>query len=338
MEGTSSKTVYIDEEVGQDEPAADGSGQSPYKSLAYAYIQHHSESKSTDYLMRKDEPEAAGEEDGSEPRREWKPPSKSATKKATSILQGHLKKLAKQDEVALRQKQEAEQRQMSLQEAQKIKITENPALPLAMKIRLNEKDPKLVKLRSGDHKEEVDYSDGRGSRVRVTGRVQQFRTQKDVSFITLTDGYGKLQCVFTGELIETYDVRTMTRGTAMEVYGEMREVLPGQTAPDGRELHVDYYTIIGKAVGDKEAISTRVAHDADPQTLLDNRHLTLRGDTVSSVMKVRAALLRAFRRTYEGITPSCLEVVSTFLFVFFPFCAFTIVSKHVSEAGKAFQG
>ncbi|KAL9105133.1 MAG: hypothetical protein Q9187_008821 [Circinaria calcarea] len=101
---------------------------------------------------------------------------------------------------------------------------------------------------------------------------------------------------------------TFTLETSIEVFGEMWEVPPGQHAPDDRELHADYFEIIGKAAGDKEAISTRVAPDSDAQTLLDNRHLVLRGEVSSSVMKVRAAVLRAFRQTYEEINPTCLEV------------------------------
>jgi asparaginyl-tRNA synthetase len=72
--------------------------------------------------------------------------------------------------------------------------------------------------------------------------------------------------------------------------------------------HADYFEVIGKAAGDKDAITTRVAPDADPQTLYDNRHLVLRGENSASIMKVRAAVLRAFRQTYEEINPSCLEV------------------------------
>lgn len=242
-------------------------------------------------------------------RKEWKEATKSALKKATNLYEQHKKKLAKSDELAIREKEEQEKKQQSLQEALKIKITEDPTLPKAFKIRLNDKDPSLVKLRSGDSNQDVDYSAGRGSRVRVTGRVHRLRTQKDVVFITLQDGYGFLQCVLTGELTKTFDARTLTLETSMEVYGEMWEVPPKQHAPDDRELHADYFKVIGKAAGDKEAISTRVAPESDPQTLYDNRHLVLRGEISSSVMKVRAALLRAFRQTYEAeITPSCLEV------------------------------
>ena len=177
-----------------------------------------------------------------------------------------------------------------------------------MRIHLNEKDPKLIRLRSGESTKDVDYSDGRGSRVRVYGRVHRLRIQKDVIFITLQDGYGFLQCVLTGRLVQTYDAMTLTQETSMEIYGEMWEVPPKQHAPDDRELHADYFEVVGKAAGDKDAITTRVAKDSDPQTLLDNRHLVLRGEVSSSVMKVRAAVLRAFRRTYEEITPQCLEV------------------------------
>lgn len=307
---TSSRKVYVDEDVGKDDPAADGSEASPYKTLLFAYIQHPpTQPTDPQYFTRKSETGPISEDGDPEARKEWKPATKSATKKATNLYEQHKKKLAKTDTLALREKAEQEKRQQALQEALKIKISEDPKLPKAIKIRLNEKDPAIVKLRKGTSEKDVDYSEGRGSRVRITGRVHRFRTQKDVIFLVLQDGYGFLQCVLTGDLTKTHDALTLTQETSMEVWGEMWEVPPGQHAPDNRELHVDYYEIIGKAAGDKDAITTRVQADGDPQSLLDNRHLVLRGEVSSSVMKVRAALLRAFRQTYESeITPSCLEV------------------------------
>ena len=307
---TPSKKVYVDEDVGKDDPAADGSEASPYKTLLFAYIQHPpTQPTDPQYFTRKSETGPVSEDGDPEARKEWKPATKSATKKATNLYEQHKKKLAKTDTLALREKAEQEKRQQALQEALKVKISEDPKLPKAIKIRLNEKDPAIVKLRKGTSEKDVDYSEGRGSRVRVTGRVHRFRTQKDVIFLVLQDGYGFLQCILTGDLTKTYDALTLTQETSLEVWGEMWEVPPGQHAPDDRELHVDYYEIIGKAAGDKDAITTRVQADGDPQSLLDNRHLVLRGETSSSVMKVRAALLRAFRQTYESeIIPSCLEV------------------------------
>ena len=307
---TPHKKVYVDEDVGKDVPAADGSEASPYKTLLFAYIQHPpTQPTDPQYFTRKSETGPVSEDGDPEARKEWKPATKSATKKATSLYEQHKKKLAKTDTLALREKEEQEKRQQALQEALKVKISEDPKLPKAIKIRLNEKDPAIVKLRKGTSEKDVDYSEGKGSRVRITGRVHRFRTQKDVIFLVLQDGYGFLQCVLTGDLTKTHDALTLTQETSMEVWGEMWEVPPGQHAPDDRELHVDYYEIIGKAAGDKDAITTRVQADGDPQSLLDNRHLVLRGEISSSVMKVRAALLRAFRQTYESeITPSCLEV------------------------------
>lgn len=307
---TTSGKIHIDEDVGKDDPSADGSDMSPYKSLLFAHIQHPpSQSDGPQYLTRKSETGPVDENGDPEARKEWKPATKSALKKSGNLYEQHKRKQARGNDLAIREKSELEKRQRALQEAMEVRIREDNQLPKAVKIRLNEKDPALVKLRKGNSEKDVDYSEGRGSRVRVTGRVHRFRTQKDVIFITLRDGYGFLQCVLTGDLTKTYDALTLTQETSMEIYGEMWEVPSGQHAPDDRELHADYYEIIGKAAGEKDAITTRTAPDADPQTLLDLRHLVLRGETSSSVMKVRAALLRAYRHTYESeITPSCLEV------------------------------
>lgn len=304
-----SKKVYVDEDVGKDDSAADGSETKPYKTLLFAHIQHPAASSdSPQFCTRKSETGPVGEDGDPAARKEWKPMTKSAQKKVTNLYEQHKRKLAKTDGFAIREKQEQEKRQSLLQEAMKVRIKEDSNLPKAIEIHLDEKGPS-IKLRNGTHDKDVDYSEGRGTRVRVVGRVHKFRTQKNVMFLVLQDGYGFLQCVFTGDLTKTYDAVTLTQETSMEIYGEMWEVPPKQHAPDDRELHADYYEIIGKAAGDKDAITTVVAPDADVQTLYDKRHLVLRGETSSSVMKVRAALLRAFRKTYEDeITPSCLEV------------------------------
>ena len=309
MASTSEK-IYVDEDIGKDDLSADGSDTSPYKTLLFAHIQHPpSQTDGPQYLTRRSDTGPVNENGDPEARKEWKPATKSALKKSGNLYEQHKRKQAKGNDLAIREKAEQEKRQRALQEAMEVRIREDTQLPKAFKIRLNEKDPALVKLRKGNSEKDVDYTEGRGSRVRVTGRVHRFRTQKDVIFITLQDGYGFLQCVLTGGLTKTYDALTLTQETSMEIYGELWEVPPGQHAPDDRELHADYYEIIGKAAGEKEAITTRVNPDADQQTLLNDRHLVLRGETSSSVMKVRAALLRAYRHTYESeITPSCLEV------------------------------
>lgn len=300
---TPGKKVFIDEDVGQDHPTATGTEQSPYKTLLYAKLQHRPEA--AQYLMRKSETGPISADGDPAARLEWRAATKSALKRADNLYEQHLRKIVKGDQIALREKEEAERRAQVLEEAKKLTISQDPALPEALHIHLNERSSKLIKLRSGDGKPD---GDGRGTRVRVRGRVHRLRSQKDVVFITLSDGYGLLQCVLTGPLVQTYDAITLTLETSIEIYGEMWEVPPKQHAPDNRELHADYFEVIGKAAGDKEAITTRVAKDADPQTLLENRHLVLRGEVSSSVMKVRAAVLRAFRQMYDELSPQCLEV------------------------------
>ena len=298
---SASKSIYIDEDVGKDESAADGSEQSPYKTLLYAHIQHPP-SSDQQYLMRKSLTGPVSEDGDPDARLEWKPASKSASKKAGNLFDQHKRKLEKSDQLALREKEDADKRKLVLEEAKKVKISQDQSLPPAVRMYLDENDPAEIKLRK-----ERDAAT-KGTRVRVRGRVFRLRFQKDVIFLTLQDGYGILQCVLVGPLTQTYDAMTLTMETAIEIYGEMWEVPPGQHAPGDRELHADYFEVIGRAVGDKEASTSRVAPGADPTTLLDNRHLVLRGENASSVLKVRAAVLRAFRKTYEEIKPRCLEV------------------------------
>jgi asparaginyl-tRNA synthetase len=301
------RSVYIDGDVGKDDSTADGTEQLPYKTLLHAHIQHPPPGAPR-YLMRKSETGPVSEDGDPAARLEWKAANKSALSKAGNLFKQHMKKAAKGDQIAIREQEEAEKRKAVLEEAKKLKISLDPSLPEAFSIHLNETDPNIVKLRSSESKAGEPSKNQKGSRVRVRGRIHRLRAQKDIIFITLLDGYGLLQCVLSGPMTRTYDAMTFTQETSIEIYGEMCQVPPNQHAPDNRELRADYFEVIGKAAGDKDAITTRVAKDGDPQTLLNNRHLVLRGETSSSVMKVRAALLRAFRRTYEETNPSCLEV------------------------------
>jgi asparaginyl-tRNA synthetase len=129
------------------------------------------------------------------------------------------------------------------------------------------------------------------------------RKQKDVIFVELKDGYGKMQCVFTGQLAKTYDAITLQQETSMEILGELYQVPAGARAPLNRELRVDYFRIEPKwkAPGGDDAISTRVAPDADAQTKMNLRHLMLRGDTSSSILLVRDAVEFAFNSVYKEL-------------------------------------
>ncbi|KAK5189809.1 asparagine--tRNA ligase [Exophiala xenobiotica] len=284
----SAPPVYIDEDVGRDDDSAVGTEGTPYKTLLHAMIKHPPDT--TTYLTRKSETGPVGEDGDESARLEWKPASKSALKKATNLFEQHKKKQAKAAELAIRENAEAMKRQQVLEEAKKVIVEEDASLPAPTRIRLDETDPAKIQLGTPDSP---------GTRVRVLGRVHHLRSQKDVMFVTLKDGYGQMQCVFTGKLIRTYAAMTLTLETSLAIHGELRSLPPKAHAPLDRELHADFFTVIGAAVGDKEAITNKVQADGDAQTLLDNRHLVLRGENASALMKVRAAVTRAFRQTYQ---------------------------------------
>ena len=112
-----------------------------------------------------------------------------------------------------------------------------------------------------------------------------------------------MQCVLTGELTKTYDALTFAQGTSMVLYGELRKVPEGAKAPNGRELQVDYYKVLGAAPTGEDAITNKVSSEQNmwDSQMLDNRHLVLRGDNASSVMKVRSAIESAFAETYKEL-------------------------------------
>ncbi|RKF65123.1 Asparagine--tRNA ligase, cytoplasmic [Erysiphe neolycopersici] len=282
--------IYIDTDTGVDDPAS-GIEDRPYKTLAFAYIQENGASQNRKYLSRASI--TGSLEDGADPndRLLWKEPAKSAQKKAQSALEAHKKKLSKQQQIAAQEAEKEAARLANLEEAAKIVLKEDPSLPKALKIKISNKDVKLGE------------DDVKGSRVQVSGRIHRLRVQKQATFLTLIDGYGHLQCILVGNLTKTFDALTFAQGTALTLFGEMRKVPAGQSAPDDRELHVDHYKVIGRSPSDSEAITNKVSLQQDQweSSMLDNRHLVLRGDSASSLMKVRSALEWAFAKSYKEL-------------------------------------
>lgn len=161
---------------------------------------------------------------------------------------------------------------------------------------------------------------------------------KSLMFITLRDGTGYLQCVLTNLLCQTYNAITLSTESSVELYGFLRKVPEGHQvsnqiyknllhclfllkniftifvdylfqAPGGFELQVDYWCLLGDSpAGGVDSILNEEAH---PDVQLDNRHLMIRGENTSRVLKLRSFILRAFRSHYESqdyieVTPPTL--------------------------------
>ncbi|RKP19562.1 asparaginyl-tRNA synthetase [Rozella allomycis CSF55] len=279
-----SKGIYIDLVKGSDDTGK-GTEASPYLSLLKAMEMNTSASDDS-FAVKKDE---SGE---------YEPASKSALKKAKSALEAKEKKAKKLAEKAEEQKaadaQKMEEEMARLELAKSIKIEEDASLPQA----------KLIKLR--------DTVANRSHRVRVKGWVHRLRTQgKSLMFVVLRDGTGFLQCVLNDKLCQTYDAITLTRESTIEVFGTLKLVPEGKTAPDGHELIVDYWIVIHKAPGGLDAFENKFNTESDPSVLLDQRHLVLREDKTTKILKLRSAILFAFRQHffengYFEVTPPCL--------------------------------
>ncbi|WBW72280.1 cytoplasmic asparagine-tRNA ligase Nrs1 [Schizosaccharomyces osmophilus] len=221
-----------------------------------------------------------------------------------------LKKAKKGVEQAARKKTKAgENEKLAASKAIAAKEAEAKRMEAASKIVLEEpKDaPKAEKILI------TDSTQYREKRVVVNGWVHRMRNQKGIIFVVLRDGTGYLQSVLTGKVCEkaSYDFINLGPESTIALYGVIKELPEGKSAPGNHELVVDYYDILHAAPTGEEAFTNRLNAEAEPSYLLDQRHLVIRGETASAVLKVRARVLRAMRDAFEDlrmteVTPPCM--------------------------------
>ncbi|XP_069166967.1 asparagine--tRNA ligase, cytoplasmic isoform X2 [Procambarus clarkii] len=212
--------------------------------------------------------------------------AKSQLKKLTKLWKDECKKL----EARLKkEKEDEEKRTKALAEARKVTISEDSSLPAAI----------CIKIR--------DSAAYRSKRVKVNGWVHRLRRQgKNMMFIVLRDGTGFLQTVLTDKLCQTYEGVILNTESSVTLYGTLQEVPEGKEAPGGHELQVDYWELVGDspAGGTEAEINTL----SNPDVQLDKRHLLIRGENTSKVLRLRSILMKAFvdhysDRGYEWVSP-----------------------------------
>nr|XP_026248996.1 asparagine--tRNA ligase, cytoplasmic [Urocitellus parryii] len=121
----------------------------------------------------------------------------------------------------------------------------------------------------------------RGQRVKVFGWVHRLRRQgKNLMFLVLRDGTGYLQCVLSDEL-----------------------------APGGHELSCDFWELMGLAPAG--GADNLINEESDVDVQLNNRHMMIRGENMSKILKARSMVTRCFRdhffdRGYCEVTPPTL--------------------------------
>lgn len=278
MENLTINELYTSEKRGNDE-TGDGTKDKPYKTILRAMKHAGKEPFPTIYVDVKDEKAETP----------YDVAAKSQLKKIQKIwARDNMKNASNQK----REEEDAKKREQNLDEAKKLVIKEDPSWAAA----------KLIKICKG--------GENRGVRVKFYGWVHRLRRQgKGLMFVTLRDGTGFLQCVLTDVLCQVYNALVLSTESSVQLFGTLKEVPEGKSAPGGHELHVDYWELIGLApAGGADSI---LNEDANPDVQLDNRHIMIRGENTSKVLKMRDVIMQAFRshyfdRGYTEVTPPTL--------------------------------
>jgi len=273
--------VYTSDTRGSDE-SGEGTYRVPFKTVLKA-MKHVGKEPFNLFVDPKPDSDAA------KAGAKYEPIAKAQLKKITKIWQQEVRK------AEARAKAECEAAEAQLkraEEAKKIVIKQDTSLPEAVSLKIR------------------DCADNRGKRVMLQGWVHRLRTQgKSLMFITLRDGSDYIQCVMHGEMCQTYDAIMLSTESSVRLFGMVEPLPEGKTAPGGHEMNVDYWELIGSAPsGGAEALLNVESH---PDVLLDNRHIGIRGENTSKVLKMRSVVTQAFREHlfangYFEVTPPTL--------------------------------
>uniref|UniRef100_A0A8C3VKR7 Asparagine--tRNA ligase, cytoplasmic n=1 Tax=Catagonus wagneri TaxID=51154 RepID=A0A8C3VKR7_9CETA len=268
--------LYVSDREGSD-ATGDGTKEKPFKTGLKALMTVGKEPFPTIYVDSQKENER------------WDVISKSQMK---NIRKMWLKEQMKSDS---REKKEAEdnlRREKNLEEAKKITIKNDPSLP----------EPKCVKIGA--------LEGYRGQRVKVFGWVHRLRRQgKNLMFLVLRDGTGYLQCVLSDDLCQCYNGVVLSTESSVAVYGTLKLTPKGKQAPGGHELSCDFWELIGLAPAG--GADNLINEESDVDVQLNNRHMMIRGENMSKILKARSVITKCFRehffdRGYYEVAPPTL--------------------------------
>ncbi|XP_022440109.1 asparagine--tRNA ligase, cytoplasmic isoform X2 [Delphinapterus leucas] len=268
--------LYVSDREGSD-ATGDGTKEKPFKTGLKALMTVGKEPFPTIYVDSQKENER------------WDVISKSQMKNIRKLW--HREQMKGES----REKKEAEdnlRREKNLEEAKKITIKNDPSLA----------EPSCVKIR--------ELEGYRGQRVKVFGWVHRLRRQgKNLMFLVLRDGTGYLQCVLSDDLCQCYNGVVLSTESSVAVYGMLNLTPKGKQAPGGHELNCDFWELIGLAPAG--GADNLINEESDVDVQLNNRHMMIRGENMSKILKARSVVTRCFRdhffdRGYCEISPPTL--------------------------------
>jgi nondiscriminating aspartyl-tRNA synthetase len=124
-----------------------------------------------------------------------------------------------------------------------------------------------------------------GESVTLQGWVHSRRDLGGISFLVLRDKTGITQCVFEKTHVPMGESCVRVSGKVVEA----------KKAPGGLELQAKTLEIISEATEPAPIEIPKEEWHANPDTLLEYRHVSLRGLKARAAMKVQAELVKGFR-------------------------------------------
>ncbi|TBH20685.1 aspartate--tRNA(Asn) ligase [Thermus thermamylovorans] len=125
-----------------------------------------------------------------------------------------------------------------------------------------------------------------GEEVELLGFLHWRRDLGKVQFLLLRDRSGVVQVVTGGQRLPLPESSLRVRGT----------VVANAKAPGGLEVQARELEVLSPALEPTPVEIPKEEWRASPDTLLEYRHVTLRGEKARAPLKVQAALVRGFRR------------------------------------------
>jgi len=257
--------LYSSETTGNDE-TGDGSEAKPFKTAVKALRTVADPATFAKILVDAKDPKTG----------KWELISQSQLKKVRKLAEAEAKKEASKH---AKEAEDAARREKNLEEAKKVVIKEDPSLPPAVVRKIKELNGQTTE------------------RVKVFGWVHRLRRQgKNLMFIVLRDGTGFLQSILTDALTQTYDAVLLATEATVALYGKVQPVPEGKKAPKNIELVVDYWEIVGHSpAGGADNV---LNEEASVDVQLDNRHMMIRGENTSKILRLRSIVTQCFRDHY----------------------------------------
>ncbi len=183
-----------------------------------------------------------------------------------------------------------------------------------------------------------DIARHEGQCVIIRGWLHARRSSGKIHFLTVRDGSGFIQGVMSKAAVDDETFRLadhLTQETSIIVSGTVRA---DTRAPGGFELDLASLEVIGESV---DYPITPKEHGVD--YLMDRRHLWIRSERQSSILRVRAEVVAGVRQFFDNrgfiladtpiFTPAACEGTSTL----FPVQYFDDTTAYLTQSGQLYN-